>query len=228
MSPCAALRLRRLVAAGVALLAGCAGSPVPDWQLSARGSVEQAVDAYLSGNARVAGVEFDRARGEVARTGRVDLAARVELMRCAAQVASLQFEPCAGFERLRIDAPAQERAYADFLQGALDAPRVPLLPPQQQPVAAASLGAQRDLALLQGIGDPLSRLVAAGVWLRAGRASPEVMNLAAETASAQGWRRPLLAWLGVLKRRADDAGDRAEAERIGRRIDLLTSAPTAP
>jgi hypothetical protein len=66
------------------------------------------------------------------------------------------------------------------------------------------------------------------VWLRNGRASPAVMNLAAETASAQGWRRPLLAWLGILKQRADSAGDRTEAERIARRIALVTGGPTTP
>lgn len=226
-----------------AIVAGCAGTPVPDWQLNAHSALERASDAYLSGNTRVATAEFERARSEVARTGRVDLTARVELTRCAAQVASLQFEPCTGFERLRADAPAAEQAYADHLQGtALDAARVAMLPAAQQAAAtavataattataapAAATGAERDLALLQGIADPLSRLVAAGVWLRSGRASPAVMNLAVETASAQGWRRPLLAWLGVLKQRADSAGDRVEAERIARRIALVTGGPSTP
>lgn len=212
-----------------AIVAGCAGTPVPDWQLNAHGALERASGAYLSGNTRVATAEFERARGEVARTGRVDLAARVELTRCAAQVASLQFDPCTSFERLRADAPTAEQAYADHLQGtALDAARVALLPAAQQAAATAAAGAGGDLALLQGIADPLSRLVAAGVWLRNGRASPAVMNLAVETASAQGWRRPLLAWLGVLKQRADSAGDRVEAERIARRIALVTGGPTAP
>jgi hypothetical protein len=212
-----------------AALAACAGTPVPDWQLAARSGLERASEAYLAGHTRVATAEFERARGEVARTGRVDLVARVELTRCAAQVASLQFDPCTGFERLRADAPAAEQAYADHLQGqTLDAARVALLPVAQQAAAAAAAGAERDLSLLQGIADPLSRLVAAGVWLRHGRASPAVMNLAVETASAQGWRRPLLAWLGVLKQRAERAGDRVEAERIARRIALVTGGPAAP
>ena len=40
---------------------------------------------------------------------------RAELLRCAVQVASLVFEPCPGFEPLRQDAPAAERAYAAYL-----------------------------------------------------------------------------------------------------------------
>ena len=43
----------------------------------------------------------------------------------------------------------------------------------------------------------IERLVAAGVLLQTGRADPGVIAQAVDTASAQGWRRPLLAWLGV-------------------------------
>jgi len=44
--------------------------------------------------------------------------------------------------------------------------------------------------------------------------------LAINTASAQGWRRPLLAWLQLQLQRAEAAGDSAEAARIRRRIAL--------
>ena len=40
----------------------------------------------------------------------LDLLARAELMRCAAHAASLQVEPCAGFEAVRADAAPPERA----------------------------------------------------------------------------------------------------------------------
>jgi hypothetical protein len=161
----------------------------------------------------------------VAGTARVDLVARVELTRCAAQVASLDFAPCAAFEPLRADAAPAEQAYADFLLGTLDAARVPLLPAPQQ---AAARVAVVEPAALQSIEDPLSRLVAASVALRANRLPPAGMAVAVETASAQGWRRPLLAWLRVLQQRAQDGGDTTEAERIARRITLLAGpAPAA-
>ena len=67
---------------------------------------------------------------------------------------------------------------------------------------------------------PLARLVAAGVLLQTNRADPAVIASAIDTASAQGWRRPLLAWLGVQQKRAQAAGDTAEAARIQRRITL--------
>jgi hypothetical protein len=63
--------------------------------------------------------------------------------------------------------------------------------------------------------------VAAGVLFESGRASPALMVLAVDTASAQGWRRPLLAWLLVQAERAEQGGDRPEAERLRRRIELV-------
>ncbi|MES2974344.1 MAG: hypothetical protein V4757_12095 [Pseudomonadota bacterium] len=206
----------------VALLAACSSKPpVPDWQMNAQSSMERSVAAYLSGNARVDALEFERARSEIARTGRPDLLARAELLRCAGRLASLVVEPCAGFEALRQDAAPPERAYADYLAGKLQAADVALLPETQR--AAAAAGAGGDAALVQ-IKDPLSRLVAAGVLFRTGRASPATMAAAVETASAQGWRRPLLAWLLVQAQRAEQAGAVEEAAKVRRRIEVVEKA----
>jgi hypothetical protein len=125
-------------------------------------------------------------------------------------------DPCDGFERLRADSPAAERADADYLAGRIAPPDVPLLPPQHRAVAAG----QGDAAAVQAIEDPLSRLVAAGVLFRTGRASPQVLVLASDTASMQGWRRTLLAWLGVQAQRAEQAGATEEAQRLRRRMAL--------
>ena len=215
-----------LVLLVAALLAACSNKPpVPEWQLASHAAAERSLDAYLVGNAHVERQEFALARSALARTGRPELLARLELRRCAAQVASLVFEPCSGFEPLRRDAGAAERAYADYLAGSLAPRDAGLLPPAQR--AAAAAGA--DASALRGIDDPLSRLVAAGVLLRTGRATPEVLALASDTASAQGWRRPLLAWLEVQARRAEHAGATEEAGRLRRRIVLVDAAtPRAP
>lgn len=204
-----------------ALLAGCAGTPTPDWQLNAGSALQRMQQALLVGNDRVATNEWARARAEVAATGRPDLVARAELLRCAAWVASLQFGSCEGFERLRQDAAAPELAYAAYLRGRLEPAQRGLLPPPQQPLAVAPAAESAQLAALQATADPLSRLLAAALWLQAGQAAPGVLALAVDTASAQGWRRPLLAWLGAQQARARAAGDGVEAARLGRRIDLV-------
>ena len=202
--------------------AGCSSAPpVADWQINAKSSMDRAVAAYLTGDTRVAAAELDRTRGEISRTGRADLLARAELRMCAAQVASLVFDPCAGFESLRDDAPAPEKAYADYLAARLAPGDVALLPSAQRGVAAREISDDAAAAAVKGIEDPLSRLVGAGVLFQSGRASPAVATVAVETASAQGWRRPLLAWLGVQHMRAEKAGDAGAAERLRRQMEIV-------
>jgi hypothetical protein len=204
------------------LIGSCASHPpAPDWQGNAKSATERAVAAYLAGNARVEAAELARARDEVGRTGRADLLARVELSHCAAQIASLVFGPCAGFEALRADAAAPERAYADYLRAQAAPADVALLPESHRAVAGdATAGA----ATLNAVPDPLARLIAAGVLFEAGRADPAVVAAAVDTASAQGWRRPLLAWLGVQLRLAEQAGAADDAQRLRRRIALAQGA----
>ncbi len=203
-----------------ALLCGCGGGPVaPDWQVNAQASLRNYEAAYFTGNARVAEAEFARARADFASTGRLDLVARAELVRCAAQVASLAFDGCPGFAALANDASAAERAYAAYLAGQWQGLDANALPPQHRPVVAAAGATLPE--------EPFARLVAAGALLRSGRITPAAIVAAAETASAQGWRRPLLAWLGVQEKRAADAGEAAEAARIRRRIELVSGGGAA-
>jgi hypothetical protein len=215
-------RLRVLAVAALGLLAACAGHPPPpDWQMNARQAIDAAVAAYLEGNARVEAAETIRARSEIARSGRLDLLARAELMRCAARVASLVFEPCEGFEPLRADAAAPERAYADYLAGRVQPQDIALLPEPHRALADAKVGDEAAAAVLAGIDDPLSRLIAAGVLFEGGRAHPQTLQIAVDAASAQGWRRPLLAWLKVQLMLAEQAGKGEDAERLRRRIGVV-------
>lgn len=211
--------------ATVLLLAACSSTPAaPEWQTSASSALDRAVRAYLVGNSRVAGVEFDLARRELASTGRADQVALAVLTRCAVRVASLDVGPCQEFEVLRPDASAAERAYADYLANRIQAQDIALLPTQHRAIAAPGLRGDAAVAALQAIDEPLARLVAASVLFQGGRANPAAIALAVETASEQGWRRPLLAWLGVQLALAEKSGDELGAERVRRRIAIV-SAP---
>jgi len=203
----------------VVWLCACTSAPKPpDWQVEAKGALDRSTAAYLEGNARVEAAELARARNQLSRTGRADLLATAELLHCATRVASLVFEVCAGFEPLRRDADPAQRAYADYLRGQVQPDRIGLLPVAQRAAAAGELSA------LSAIADPLSKLLAAGVLLQTGKASPAVVDQAIDTASAQGWRRPLMAWLGVQAQRAGQGGDLQEAERLRRRMALIENS----
>jgi hypothetical protein len=216
------------------LLAACASPPpAPAWQSQAFAALGAYTSAYLSGNSRVANAEFDRARLEISATGRADLMARAELLRCATQVASLVLQPCAAYQALAEQAQPAEQAYAAFLSGrwsGLDPAQLPLhyrawvaQTITNVKIAAPLNGpspAPADSSLRQ-ITDPLARLVAAGVLLQKEQLMPVDIALAVETASDQGWRRPLLAWLGVQLKRHQTIGNSTAAQRDKQRIELV-------
>jgi hypothetical protein len=213
----------------VSLLAGCGSNPpVPDWQVQTHQSVGRATAAELSGHARVAGLEWARAEQQAARSALPDAVARVRLTRCAARRASLDWLPCEGLDVVLPDASGSAQAYARYLGGTGLPGDVTQLPPAQQAVARALAqpGAEPLRWDAASVADPLSRLVAASVLVRAGRAGPEVVAQAVDTASAQGWTRPLLAWLTLQRQQAQAAGNTVEAQRLERRLQLLAPSPT--
>jgi len=200
-------------------LAGCASKPQPpSWQPNARSALDGFSDAWLAGDTAAADAEFARARRATASTGRFDRVAQAELVRCALRVAALEPD-CPGFAAIAADATPAQRAYAAYLEGRWQGLDAGLLPEQHRPVVGSGA--------LAGVADPLARLVAAGALLRAGRITPADIGVAVETASEQGWRRPLLAWLGVQAQRAQAAGDAAAVARIRRRIALVSEPSTS-
>ena len=213
---CKVATARKTVALAIlTTLAACAGTPrVPDWQIQAKSAMDRSVVAYLEGNERIEAAELMLARRQIASTGRTDLLAAAELLHCATRVASLVFEPCARFEALRLDATQDQHVYANYLRGQIIAGDIAQLPPAQR---IAKMHTASDPSALRGIDDPLSLLVAAGVLLQTGKANPAVIAQAVDTASAQGWRRPLLAWLTVQEHHARTAGQTDLADRLLRR-----------
>lgn len=217
-----AARPWRCAAVAVAVaVSGCAGTPPPDWQMNARSAMDLSLRAWFEGNQRVEEAEFRRAVREASASGRPELVLRLQLMRCAARVAVLDAGEgvCPTDEVVLRDGGAAEQAYHRYLAGQASAGDVALLPEAQRRVATAGTA-----AAMAGIEDAQSRLIAAGVLHRRGLAGPEVVTQAIDTASAQGWRRPLLAWLHVAQAQARAAGDEAEVQRLQRRIEVAGGA----
>lgn len=182
--------------------------------------LEQYQKQWLEGSSRPAELSFAKARNELARTGRLDLAAHAELVRCATQTAGLDFNPCTGYRTE--DASPAEAAYARLLAGTLQASDERLLPDHYAGFARAKTGEERNRAA-QAIADPFARLLASALLLKAGEVTPQTLGLASRTASEQGWRRSLLAWLQVQAKRAEAAGDTAAVATLRRQIELVAA-----
>jgi hypothetical protein len=211
-----------LAAVLLLVCAGCAVVPAPAWKSDARDALDAFTSAYFAGNTRAAQRHFDEARATVAGTGRADLVARVELVRCAIGMAALDAEACAGADAMRADLADADKAYAGFLEGKADPAQAAKLPEQYQPLAKAADDNAR-LQALKAIEDPVSRLVGAGALFRAGRLSPGGVAVAVDTASEHAWRHPLLAYLAVQAKLAEAAGDSASLEAVRKRMDLVAN-----
>lgn len=210
-------------------LTACAGGlPPPQWQANTHVALAAHTRAYLMGDDRVAAQELRVARREASRTSAAEPLARVELTACALQVASLAvLDECAAIAPLAPDLDPDLHAYASYLTDRWEWLDARLLPAAQRNVPAAPAGAGA-VAVIAAIDDPLSRLVAAAGLLRAGRLPPDGIALAIDTASQQGWRRPLLAWLVFERQRLERAGDTGTAAARQRQIDRVLSATRYP
>ncbi|TSE27602.1 hypothetical protein [Tepidimonas aquatica] len=233
---------RRLHAVGAALaaalLVGCTSQPpVPQWRLDLRQAVEQGTLAYLQGHDRSAALHVQRAQQAAAQGAQAPALARQALAHCAAQLAALQGQGCAAAAPYLADATVAEQSYAAWLAGwparPWDGPGRPdaaALPPAARALAQAwPAPPAADLAhWLMGLDDPLTRLVAGGwLWHAAGLDAAAVAVLV-DTASEQGWRRPLAAWLAVQQRMAQRLGDTTTAAQAQRRLDWLLRPQAAP
>ena len=202
------------------MLAGCAGAPAPEWEARAHAALEKFKQQYLEGNSPRAQRYFTEAKAAVGATGKPELVARVELVRCALGTAALDVEACTGFEALRDAAARDDQTYAIFLSGRMQELEASRLPSQYRALAMARDAAARNQAM-QKIRDPVSRLIAAGALFRGAQLSNDGLNSAIDMASMQGYRRPLLAYLNVQAKKAESSGDAAALQSIRQRIDLV-------
>ncbi len=207
------------------LLAGCGPKPIP-WLMDAHQRLENFKTDFLAGRSpMVVDMHFQKAIEEIKKSGDLDLLGKVWLTRMALQVAVLD-EPQSG-DYLKVDAaqtnPANRNFYL-FLKGDAAADGA-LLPAHYRPVLAALSGgnaAEAGTAVAK-IDDPLSRLIAAGLTVRRFPANESLLLTAVDTASRNGWKRALMAWLKSLGAFYEGSGEAAKAAAVRQRIDLIAS-----
>jgi hypothetical protein len=135
-------------------------------------------------------------------------------------VAALDFTPCTGYTALAaINTTSADMAYARFISGDWKGMDARLLPAQYASLMATTSQPQASINRnIAAIEDPVSRLVASGIMVRRGQFDTVTLQTAVDTASKQGWRRPLLTYLGVLQKQG---GDPATLAAIAARIRLV-------
>lgn len=205
-------------------MGGCGGNPSPEWTRASFNQLESYKKNYLRGNVPLAELSFRKAIEEIKTSGDIRIMEKTYLTKYAVQIASL--ETFDDSEYLRLAGVRQRLEYLNyyyFLKGSFAEVDLRELPVQYVRVFKASRdGNQREIDQeVSAIDDPLSRLVAAGLMVQKDQNSEFILSIAIQTASAQGWKKPLLAYLKKLHLYYNAKGDPKKSASIQQHIELI-------
>jgi hypothetical protein len=206
------------------LIGGCA-KPAPAWIAAGHKQIETYKSDFLTGaTALITERHFQKAIEEIKKSGDPDLLGKAWLTRMALQIAVLEKAEEGDYPKIEAALPVPaNRNFHLFLTGDPAAVDAALLPPAYRPFWTAlqsgnAADATKKIALID---DPLSRLIAAGLAARLQPENETLFQTAVETASRNGWKRALLAWLKRQRGYYEASGETAKAAAIGKRLALI-------
>lgn len=209
----------------VLLICACgASTPAPVWKENAYRQLDEYKTSFLTGKEASTEPHFVKARREISAGNDLNLLSVAYLTQYALHTASLEGFDSSDFAKLyRLEPNPADMAYCHFLKGNFSAVDARLLPSRYAGVLKAASANDLKMAAreLAAIDDPLSRLIACGVWVRYLPASEEILQTGISTASTNGWQRPLWSYLGRLHEYYLEKGETNKAIAIKERLNLL-------
>jgi hypothetical protein len=204
------------------LISACGSQPIPQWKDTSSRQLENYKVNFLADKEDATEPHFAKARKAISSNNDLNLLATLYLTKYALHTAALEDFDDSDFIRIdKLQPNAANHAYYDFLKGnfaAMDSSKLQSNYSTVLPLISAKTAAARDFA---SIDDPLSRLIACGVWIKYVSVDESVLQLAIDTAGKHGWRRPLWAYLNKLQSFYEDHKESAKAQNIKERLELL-------
>jgi hypothetical protein len=210
-------------------LGGCASTAVPLWQTASFNHMDTFKQYYLAGDEKNAERYFSKAITEIKKSGRMDILGKGYLTKYGVQAATL--EAISGSEFLEINNVRPDRInmnFYSFLTGTFDTVDTEILPPRYKHfILTFQDGTIDDLNHdIAQIKDPLSRLIAAGLTIKHRRYNEATLKIALHTASIEGWKKALVAYLKQLQSLYEHNGHTEKAERIQKQLNILINKET--
>jgi hypothetical protein len=203
----------------------CGGSqPIPQWKDTASRQLENYKINFLTDKEDIDEPHFIKARNAISSNNDLQLLAKAYLMKYALHTAVLEDFDDSDFLRIdKLEPNVSNRAYYDLLKGNISQLNETKLKLAYQKLLHLMRDKNLSVAAkeIASIDDPLSRLIACGIWLKYMPYDENIIKLAIDTASQDGWRRPLWAYLNKLQKYYLDRQETDKAETIKERLELL-------
>ena len=206
------------------LICACGSKQIPEWKNTSSRQLESYKYYFSTDKEGTSEPHFVKAKKAIARSNDLNLLGTVYLTRYALHVSIVDNFDDADFLRInKLQPNAKNFSYYNFIKGNFHAADYNLLPAHYSRLLKPAQ--DKDLAAavreINSIDDPLSRLVACGVWVKYLPYDDNILQIAINTAADNGWGRPLFAYLTRLQQYYLDHHETAKAESIKERLELL-------
>ncbi len=205
-------------------ICACSFQPIPAWKETSSRQLENYKVNFLADTEDASEPHFAKARTAISSNNDLNLLATVYLTKYALHTAVLENFDDSEFVRIdKLQPNAANRAYHDFLKGNFRQVTPDKLPDQYRNLPDLMVNKDLPAAVreIASISDPLSLLIACGVWIKYLPVDESILQLAIDTAARQGWRRPLWAYLTRLQQYYLDRQEISKAANIKERLVLL-------
>lgn len=206
------------------VVVSCGSQSVPDWKYAGFNQLESYEKNALIGKELIAETNFKKAADEIKRSGDLDTLTKAYMTKFGVQVAMLEAFREAEYLEIEDISPNQEYInFFNFLKGLfmyVDGGRLPAR--YRGAFKAMQENNIKELeSQINRIDDPLSRLIATGVAVKQKKYNEAILKSAIDTASANGWKKALLAYLHQLQLFYESLKDFSNAEKTGKTIRVL-------
>ena len=206
------------------LICACGSKQIPEWKDTSARQLESYKYYFLTDKESTSEPHFVKAKKAIAISNDLNLLGTVYLTRYALYVSIVENFDDTDFLRInKLQPNAKNFSYYNFIKGYFLAADYYLLPAHYSKLLKPAQ--DKDLATavreISSIDDPLSRLVACGVWVKYLPYDENILQIAINTAADNGWGRPLFAYLTKLQQFYIDHHEIVKSESIKERLELL-------
>ena len=206
------------------LICACGSKQIPEWKDTSSKQLESYKHYFLTNKETSSEPHFLKAKKAIARSNDLNLLGTAYLIRYALYISVLEDFDDTDFLRLnKLQPDARNFSYYNFIKGNFQTADYNLVPSHYSKLLKAAQCKDLVMAIreIRSIADPLSQIVACGVWVKYLPYDENILQIAINTAAENGWGKPLFAYLNKLQQYYLDHNETVKAESIKERLELL-------